>query len=104
MLPAQHVVSAQQAGQPQHGLADHSQVQSRIVEGNVLAGLDLLCKEPDEDTQQADLIPEDNALSRLQAPAFGKGEVLGIEAVLAAHPCVRHSHSLCSGTSCAEAN
>jgi hypothetical protein len=37
---------------------------------------------PDEDTQQADLIPEDNALRRLETPAFGKGEVFGVEAVL----------------------
>ena len=37
---------------------------------------------PDKDTQQADLVPEDNPLSRLQAPAFGKREVFGVEAVL----------------------
>ncbi len=51
-------------------------------EGHSLAGLDLLRKAPDEDTQQGDLIPEDDALGGLKAPAFGEGEVFGVKAVL----------------------
>jgi len=47
-----------------------------------MAGLELFCKAPDEDTQQGDLIPEDDALGGLEALAFGRREVFGVEAVL----------------------
>ena len=53
-----------------------------FIEAHILIGLDLLCKTADEDTQQADFIPEDYALRGLQAAALGKGEIFGIKAVL----------------------
>jgi hypothetical protein len=53
-----------------------------FIEGHTLAGLNLICKAPDKNTQQADLIPEDYALRGLQAAALGKGEIFGIKAVL----------------------
>jgi hypothetical protein len=37
---------------------------------------------PDEDTQQGDLIPEDNPLGGLQPPAFGRGKIFSVEAML----------------------
>ncbi len=68
-----------------------------------MAAFNLICKTPDEDPQQADFIAKNDPFNRLQAPAFGKGKVFGVEAVLkrigvawlAAHRCARH---------CAEAN
>jgi hypothetical protein len=77
-ISPQHVVGAQQAGEARHGFADHSQVR----DGEDIAGLDLICKAPDEDTEQGNLIPEDDPLGGLQAPAFGEGKVFGVEAML----------------------
>jgi hypothetical protein len=78
---SQHVVNAQQASEAQHGFADDSQELGGLHEGRALAGLDLFRESTDEDTQQGDLIPEDDLFPNLEAPAFCKGEVFGVEAV-----------------------
>jgi hypothetical protein len=54
----------------------------RFIQAHTPAGQNLIGEPADQHPQQGDLIAEDDAAHALQLPAFGGGEVLGVEAVL----------------------